>query len=163
MIKAFVTAGVAASVLAVAAPATAATDSCGALPASVQGNPNVQAGQTGALYLFHDGNGWNLRVTHPAGSRMVVAGTITATKEISHLTRLHLEKGDAVAISKDGHTLTFRFTNVGHLDGVRFTAECSHALKANVKVDGKGASTTQVFLGARRVHPTSVPFAIERH
>lgn len=165
MIKALVTTGTvitaAASILAFAAPASAATASCGSLPAAVQGNPSVKAGQAGALYLFHDSKGWNLRVTHPAGSRMAVTGTIVATQDISHLTKLHLEKGDAVSVS--GHTLSFRLTNIGHLDGVGFTAECSHALKVTARVNGKGASTTQVFLGAHRVHPTSVPFAIERH
>ncbi len=162
MLKALVTAGLAAgSVLAVAPPASAAT--CGTLPATVQGNPNVKAGQAGAAYLFHDAGGWKLRVTHPGSSRMLVTGTLTATRDISHLAKVHLEPGDAVGISRDGHTLTFRMSNVGHLDGVNFTAECSHALKVNVKVNGYGASTRQVFLGAHRVHPTSVPFTIERH
>jgi hypothetical protein len=103
-------------------------------------------------------------VTHPGTAKVVVSGTITATRDISHLTRVRLEPGDVAAVSPDGHTLTFRFTNFGHLDGVDFTAECSHALRVAVK----GASTQQIRtkqirLGAHRVHPTSVPFTIERH
>lgn len=162
MLKSLVTAGVcAASVLTVATPASAA--GCGTLPAAVQGNPNVKAGQAGVAYLFHDSQGWHVRVTHPGGSKVLVTGSITATRDISHVRATHLERGDAISVSKDGHTLSFRMTNVGHLDGVDFTAECSHALRVNVKVNGAGASTKQVFLGARRVHPTSVPFTIERH
>ena len=168
MLKTLLTAGaVTASVLAVAAPASAATtpatDSCGTLPAAVQGSPPVQAGQTGSVYLFHDAKGWKLRVTHAGSARQVVTGTITATRDISHLSRVRLEKGDRVGISRDGHTLTFRLANYGHLDGVNFTTACSHALKVNVRVNGKAASTQQVHLGAHRVHPTSVPFTIERH
>lgn len=164
MLKTLVTTGVAAaSVLVGSGPATAATPACGTLPASVHGNPSVRAGQAGAAYLFHDAGGWKLRVTHPGNARVVVSGTITATRGISHVTPAHLERGDAFRVSGDGHTLSFRMVNVGHLDGLDFTAECSHALRVNVRVDGHGASTRQVFLGAHRTHPTSVPFTIERH
>ncbi len=159
MLKALVITGLGASaVLGVSAPAQAAT-TCGTLPAQVQGSPGVRPGQAGTTYLWHDAHGWKLRVTHRGTSKAVVAGTITATRDISHLTRVRLEPGDSAVVSRDGHTLAFRFTNVGHLDGVDFTAECSHALRVVVR----GASTQQVYLGARRVHPTSVPFTIERH
>jgi hypothetical protein len=164
MLKTLVTTGVAAaSVLVASGPAAAAASTCGTLPATVQGNPNVRAGQAGDAYLFHDASGWKLRVTHPGTTRVVVSGTVTATRGISHVTPAHLEKGDAFSVSGDGHTLSFRMVNVGHLDGLDFTAECSHAMRVNVRVNGHGASTRQVFLGAHRVHPTSVPFTIERH
>jgi hypothetical protein len=159
MLKVLMTGGLcAAAVLTAAAPADAAI-SCGTLPGQVQGNPNLKAGQAGTTYLWHDAHGWKLRVTHPGSSRKVVTGTITASRDLGHVTKVQLDRGDAVAVSKDGHTLSFRFTNVGQLDGVDFSAECSKTLRVNIK----GASTQQVFLGAHRVHPTSVPFAIERH
>lgn len=142
-------------------PADAATG-CGSLPGQVQGSPNVQPGSRGVAYLWHDAHGWSLRVTHPGTAKAVVTGTITVTRDISHLQTVRLERGDAVAVSRDGHTLSFRMTNVGHLDGVNFTAECSPQMRVNVRVNGAGASTSQVFLGAHRVHPTSVPFTIER-
>ena len=152
---------VAAAVLTGTAPAHAA-ESCGTLPAQVQGNPNVQPGSRGVAYLWHDSHGWSLRVTHPGTARAVVTGTLTVTRDISHLQTVRLERGDAVAVSRDGHTLSFRMANVGHLDGVNFTADCSPKMRVNVKVNGVGASTSQVFLGAHRAHPTSVPFTIER-
>ena len=164
MLKTLVTTGLAAaSVLTVSGPAAAAVPACGTLPAAVQGNPTVRAGQAGDAYLFHDAQGWKLRVTHPGTARVVVGGTVTATRDISHVKPAHLERGDAFSVSRDGHTLSFRMVNVGHLDGLDFTAECSHALRVNVLVNGHGASTQRVFLGAHRVHPTSVPFTIERH
>jgi len=116
----------------------------------------------GAAYLWHDSYGWKLRVTHPSGSRMLVTGTIPASRGIGHLRTFHLERGDAVTLSSDGHTLAFRMTNVGHLDGVDFTAECSPTMRVNVRVNGAEAKPTQVWLGAHKVHPTSVPFAIQR-
>lgn len=164
MLKTLVASGVcAAAVLTVSAPAQAATTSCGTLPAQVQGNPTVKGGQAGAVYLFHDAAGWKVRVTHASTKSSVITGTIATSGQISHLATFHLEKGDAVRLSDGGHTLRFRMTNVGHLDGFGFTAECSKTLKMNVSVDGKGASTKAVWLGGHRVHPTSVPFAIERH
>lgn len=143
-----------------AAPAQAAT--CGTLPASVQGSPNLRAGDRGAAYLWHDAHGWQLGVTHHGTSRMVVTGTITASGAISHLTTVRLERGDAVAVSRDGHTLTFRMANVGHLDGVRFTAECSTRMRVALRVDGHVATPAQVHLGQHRVSPTSVPFTVQR-
>jgi hypothetical protein len=161
MLKILMTSGLcAAAVLTAAAPADAAT--CGTLPGQVQGNPNVKPGQAAAAYLWHDSQGWKLRVTHPGTTRMVVTGTITATRSITHLSVFHLERGDAVAVSSDGHTLSFRMTNIGHLDGVGFTAECSKTLRVNVRVNAHEATTKQVFLGSHRMHPTSVPFAIQR-
>jgi hypothetical protein len=164
MMKTLVATGVcAAAVLSVSAPAQAATSSCGTLPSQVQGNPDVRAGQDGAAYLFHDSKGWSVRVTHASSKGSVVTGTITATGLIGHVSTFHLEKRDAVRLSNGGHTLQFRLVNVGHLDGLSFTAECSKSMRVAIGVDGKGASTQAVYLGAHRLHPASVPFAIERH
>lgn len=147
----------AAAVLSAGSPAQATT--CGTLPAPVQGSPSVRGGQAGTTYLWHDGHGWHLRVTHPGSARVVVAGTLTASSGFRDLARVHLERGDAVALSRDGRTLAFRMANVGHLDGFDVRAECSRT----VRVALRGASTQQVFLGAHRAHPTSVPFTVERH
>ena len=162
MLKSLVIGGVAAATLAApvaVTPAEAAT--CGTLPRVVQGDPAVRAGQAGAAYLFHDARGWHLRVTHPGSSKVLVTGTITASSGISRLRTFHLERGDAVRVV-DGNTLSFRMTNVGHLDGVDFSAECSRTMRVSVRVNGTAASPRQVWLGAHRVHPTSVPFAIQR-
>ena len=152
---------VATSPLAVAAPAQA-TD-CGRLPAVVQGNPMVQPMQRGVAYLYHGTNGWGLRVTHASKTRIVVTGTVRASSGISHYRTFRLEHGDAVAESADGRLLSFRLSNYGGLDGFDFQAECSDQLTVDVKVAGQDLPTTRVYLGKDRVHPTSVPFTIERH
>ena len=151
------TAVAATAVLTAGSPAQAAT--CGTLPAQVQGSPAVRGGQAGTTYLWHDAHGWHLRVTHPGTARVVVTGTLTASSGFRDLSRVHLERGNTVALSRDGRTLAFRMTNVGHLDGFDVRAECSRTLRVALK----GTSTQQVFLGAHRVHPTSVPFTVERH
>ena len=148
--------------LAVAVPPAAAAD-CGRLPAVVQGDPQVKPGQAAAAYLYHGTHGWSLRVTHPSKQRMVVTGTLRASAGISHYRTVRLERGDAVAESRDGRTLSFRVSNYGGLDGFDFQAECSTRLTVSLAVNGAQASTTQVHLGKGRAHPTSVPFVVERH
>jgi hypothetical protein len=161
MLKPLVVSGLAAMATLTAVPAPAQAATCGTLPRAVQGDPVVRAGQAGAAYLFHDAHGWHLRVTHPGTSRMVVSGTITASRGISALHTYRLERGDVVRVV-NGSTLAFRMTNVGRLDGVDFAAECSPAMRVDVAVNGTRATAGQVFLGAHRVHPASVPFTIRR-
>jgi hypothetical protein len=152
---------VAAGPLAVATPATAAD--CGKLPAAVQGNPLVKPMQSGVAYLYHGTNGWGFRITHASKAKITVTGTIKASSGISHYRTYRLERGDAVADSRDGKLMSFRLTNVGGLDGFDFQAECSDQITVNVKVNGTQLPTTRVYLGKDRVHPTSVPFTVERH
>lgn len=162
MLKSLVIGALAAGSLAApvaVAPAEAA--GCGTLPRAVQGDPLVRAGQAGFAYLFHDTRGWHLRVTHPGTAKAVVSGTITASNGISRLHAYRLESGDVVRIS-NGTTLSFRMTNTGHLDGVDFSAECSRTMRVNVRVNGTEATPRQVFLGAHRVHPSTVPFTVQR-
>lgn len=163
MLKSLVAAGLTAAtsvgVPALTTPAQAAT--CGALPRAVQGDPLVRAGQAGDAYLWHDTHGWHLRVTHPGSARVIVSGTITASRGVTNVRPYRLERGDVVKVS-NGTSLAFRMTDYGHLDGVDFTAECSPTMRVSVRVNGSVASTRQVFLGAHRVHPTSVPFTIQR-
>lgn len=147
----------------VVVPPPAAAASCGTLPAVVQGNPGVQPMQRGFAYLYHSSAGWSLRVTHASHSKVVVTGTIRVSGALSNLRTVHLEKGDGVAISKDRSFLSFRMTNVGHLDGFDVSAGCSQRLTLNVRADGVGLPTTRVYLGKNRVHPTSVPVTVERH
>jgi hypothetical protein len=160
--KTLLAAALVASPLAAAAPSAEAAD-CGRLPAVVQGNPLAQAGDRGVAYLYHGTNGWGFRVTHASHSKITVTGTIKASSGISHYRTYRLERGDAVAESPDGKLMSFRLTNFGGLDGFDFQAECSQQLTVNVKVDGTQIPSTRAYLGKDRVHPTSVPFTIERH
>jgi hypothetical protein len=159
--KALICTALTAGAVLTGAPAAQAAD-CGRLPAAVQGNPGVRAGQAGLAYLFHDTHGWGLMVTHPGTTRAVVTGTLTASTPLTHLATVHLEQGDGAAPTNGGRTLSFRMSNVGHLDGIRFSGECVRTLKVALRVDGHPLTTQQVFLGSHRVHPTSVPFTVQR-
>ena len=134
--------------------------STGELPAVVLGSPAVKAHQAKGVYLWHDKHGYALRVTEPSSKRLVVTGTITVSADISNVKKVSTEKNDTVTVQ--GKTLTFRFVNDGGIDGVNFAAECSKTVHVALRADGKALTPEQVYLGARRQHPTSVPFTIER-
>jgi hypothetical protein len=139
-----------------------ATCSTGALPASVIGADGVKAQDALGVYLWHGKNGYALRVTHPGKQKVVFSGSITVTKAIHGVHRIRLEKADSFKVGPHRHTLAFRFTNYGFIDGINFTAACSKDVKLTLKIDKVAATPNQVFLGKDRVHPTSVPFTIER-
>jgi len=143
-----------------AAGSTAKGCSSGELPPVVLGSPDVRAHQDKGVYLWHDKHGYSLRVTEPSSKRFVVTGTITVSADISHVKKVSTEKNDTVTVR--GKTLTFRFVNDGGIDGVNFAAECSKTVHVALRAGDKALAPEQVFLGAHRQHPTSVPFTIER-
>jgi hypothetical protein len=134
----------------------------GTLPVDVLGAAGVKAQQALGVYLWHGKTGYALRVTHPGHQKVVFTGSITVTNAIGPVRKVKLEKVDAVKVGPRRHTLTFRFTNYGYLDGIDFAAGCSKNVKITLSIDQKPATPDQVFLGKNRTHPTSVPFTIER-
>jgi hypothetical protein len=150
-----------------AAPAAMATETAttcktGALPTVVVGSPNLKPGQAPAVYLWHDGNGYSLRVTHPGKEKLVVSGKITVSRHIHGFRRVSLERNDVAVVGPRRHQINFRFNNYGGIDGFNFKAQCSAKVKVELKVGDAQATPAQVFLGKDRTSPTSVPFTIER-
>jgi hypothetical protein len=143
---------------------TTGTRGCasGALPSVVLGSPEVKAGQALGVYLWHDANGYSLRVTKPGRERVVISGTITVNRHITSVKRVALESRDRVRVGPYRHRIHFRFTNYGYVDGFTFKAQCSRTVRVQLKIGNVQATPSQVFLGKDRTNPTSVPFTIER-
>ena len=142
--------------------ATGATTTCGALPAWTHGRPaDVHVRATAGDYLWHDSNGWHLRVTHHTRTRMVFAGRIVASSPIT-FTRVRDERRDKTALSADGKTLTFRFVNFGGIDGVDFSDACATTAQFAFAIDGHRTPLSRVFIGAHSTRPQSNPFTITR-
>jgi len=144
--------------------ATPSTTGCstGSLPAVVQGQPaGLHAGAAAGDYVWHDADGWHVAVTHANSKRLVFSGTIRATKPMTYA-RVRDERNDKVTLSSDKLTLTFRFTNFGHIDGVDIGADCARVLRFAFRADGASVPRTHVYLGSHGRHPTSDPFAVER-
>ena len=67
------------------------------------------------------------------------------------------------ALSADRRTLTFRFADYGHIDGVDFHAGCSPTLTATeLRVGADPLPASRVNLGATMRHPEQVPFTVHR-
>jgi hypothetical protein len=120
-------------------------------------------GERAGDYLWHNADGFHLRVTHRGDRRDVFAGTIRSNAVIA-FRPVRLEGRDALSLSADRRTLSFRFHDYGHIDGVDFVTDCATSITlANPTADGRPLPTTRVYLGRTRAHPASVPVTLTRH
>lgn len=152
------------------------------LPSAVVGDPLVQpgarAGTALGLYVWHDGEGWRVRLTHPEqvtttdasgatttkATRIEVAGRITASRPLSAVRPVRLEarqRGEHVAVQRPGRrTMTFRFINYGGIDGVDFRAGCAGRVTISAWTVTRNPDRTvtrtalPVFLGSARSQVT---------
>ena len=129
----------------------------------VQGRPkSFSGGDRGGDYLWHDLDGFHLRVTHKANERVVYTGVIHSSAPMT-MDRVRLEKGDAVALSADRRTIVFAFANHGHVDGVNFHTACAGRLTVSrLHAGSHRLPADRVYLGAFGVHPAHVPFTLHR-
>jgi hypothetical protein len=149
-----------------ASPSPSKSGGCEAAPwvGVVQGFPTGFGPQSpGGDYLWHDAKGFHLRVTHKGQEKVVFAGTITSPVKL-HMSPVKLEKGDVATLSADRKTITYKFNDYGFVDGIDFTTDCAPWLKvSHLTANGKPISTKRVYLGAKRVHPSAIPFIVHRN
>jgi len=149
---------------AVAMPTVAATTTCtdGHWPASVQGVPTLfHAGAAAGDYIWHDANGWHLRVTHASTSRAVFTGRIVSSAPMT-ATPIRLEAGDSITLSADKLTLTYRFANYGRIDGVDFRTACARRVSFSGSLNGVRLPLRRIWIGHGNRHPLQNPFVIVR-
>jgi hypothetical protein len=150
-----------------ATPATATTTTTptcvdGHWPASVQGKPtSLKSGGRAGDYLWHDATGWHLRVTHPTSAKVVFTGRIVASAPLT-VTPFRLESGDTWVLSADKLTLTYKFYNYGHIDGLDFKTACAHRLGFLGSIGGHKLPTSRIWIGHRNRHPLENRFVIVR-
>ena len=134
----------------------------GTWPGAVDGRPTqLQVGADAAVYLWHDSTGWHLRATHAGTGKQVITGKITSDGAIYGVAR-RTEKKDRVSHTASRHTITFRFTNYGGIDGLDFKVRCGKHLRFNGQLDKKQLAPEQVWMGTSNQHPEKVPFQITR-
>jgi hypothetical protein len=142
--------------------ATTATTCAGHWPASVQGVPTLyHVGARAGDYIWHDTNGWHVRVTHPTSSRVVFSGTIVSSAPLAERP-VKLEGRDYVALSADRKTITYRLYNYGRIDGFNFKTECAHTLKFTGNMAGSRLSPARIWIGRANLHPLQNPFIVTR-
>jgi hypothetical protein len=147
--------------LAVPAATLAACDD-GHWPASVQGRPTTfHAGGAAGDYIWHDGGGWHVRVTHANARELVFTGTIVSDKPLD-ADPVKLEGRDTVGVSADRKTITFRLDNYGGIDGFDFTTACSHRLTFRLSIGGADTPIGRIRIGSDNRHPLENPFSVTR-
>ncbi len=146
------------------ASAVPSTSACatGSWSSTVQGRPVTLApGSSEGVYLWHDGTGWSLRVTHPGSAKVVFTGTIDSSNGLSGVERA-TEASDHTYFNAAKGKVTFRFENYGRIDGIDFLVGCSNKITVHAQINGRPIPSSQVFLGHAPTNPTSVPFVAER-
>ncbi|MBL7621412.1 hypothetical protein [Frankia sp. AgB1.8] len=131
------------------------------LPDQVIGAPSVTPGGVDGVWVWHDGAGWHLRVTHPSTSPEVFTGTVRSAQTIT-AHPFALEKGDSFQLSADRHVLTFSLTNHGRIDGFDLTDQCAIYTQFGFQHAGAELPASAVHLGAHAVAAATDPFIIRR-
>jgi hypothetical protein len=151
------------------APAAGRADRClpdgadDAWPAEVQGRPDgFEAGDAGGVYMWHDADGWHLRVTHRQDDKAVFRGQIVTRGTVRDVHAVRDEAGDKVRTGGKAHVIRFSFANHGQVDGLDFHTTCAPALRLELGAGGKHLPASRVFLGHAAVHPDSNPYTIRR-
>lgn len=152
--------------LAAVAPGAGATGAASACtteswPADVHGRPAAHPEATG-VYLWHNENGWKLRVNEPGADRAVFTGSIKVDGQLVSWGR-HLEnRAEGVVTRTDAGRAAFRFVNYGGVDGLNFVTRCASTLSVRVKLDGVPVPAEQIFIGTDGHHPASLPTTVTR-
>ena len=144
-------------------PATCATAPDDAWPAWTNGRPaNVDPKTAAGVYMWHDGTGWHIRVTHRTDARRVFAGRVVTSGRFVGVSSVRLEGHDSRAVSADHHTVTFRFENHGAIDGLNFRTRCAPSMTFSFTSDGTVLAATKVTIGHAGSNPAADPFTIGR-
>ncbi|MGZ4674304.1 MAG: hypothetical protein ACXV8K_16710 [Ilumatobacteraceae bacterium] len=135
----------------------------GAWPWWVQGRPDsFEAGATGGVYMWHDGDGWHIRVTHANDDKTTFTGRLQTSGEFVGVHPIALEHNDLVHVGSGGHVVTFKFENYGHIDGFDFHTSCAPSIFVSLARGTHRLPTDRIFIGDHEVHPAADPFRIHR-
>jgi hypothetical protein len=145
-----------------ASATTTATTCTGHWPRAVRGVPTAwHSGARGGDYIWHDANGWHVRVTHATSSKVVFSGTIVSSEPLAEAP-VKLEGRDFVALSADRKTITYRLYNYGKVDGFNFKTACAHSLKFTGFRSGVKLPVSRIWVGHDNKHPLQNPFIVTR-
>ena len=151
-----------------AAPTATTNTKCdderdGAWPWWTQGKPDsFEAGATGGVYMWHDGDGWHVRVTHANDDKTTFTGRLQTSGAFVGVKPIALEHNDVVSVGSGGHVVTFKFENYGHIDGFDFHTSCAPAISVSLTRGGHRLPTDRIFIGDHQIHPAGNPFRIHR-
>ena len=137
---------------------------------NVEGQPNgFDAGDRGAVYLWHSSDGWHIRTTDVANTAHHYTGTValSAGARFTSFSTVQLERTDRVWVDGD-NILHYDFTTYDHIDGVNFTVSACdgarehEAIHFNMDYNGHEDDPSRIALGDTKQHPASANFAVTR-
>jgi hypothetical protein len=132
-------------------------------PAFVQGRPaGINPHTTAAIYMWHDGSGWSIRVTHKTTNVRSFGGQLFTSGTFTNVHPVHLEKNDVFQVSSDKHTIVFLFKNYGGIDGLNFFTHCAPSITFSYQSDGATSPASKIIIGKNSVRPPTDPFQIFR-
>ena len=129
-----------------------------AWPVWVDGRPARDPGVT----IWHNAQGWHVRVTHNTLHDRVFSGEIRTTGSLVAVHAVRLERNDYLQVGAGLHTLKFRFNNYGGIDGFDFATKCAPFLQFGFLSDGHVVAPSHISIGAGSHHPARDPFVIAR-
>jgi len=134
-----------------------------AWPNWVQGTPrDIDPRNTAAIYMWHDGNGWQIRVTHHKTNLRTFSAQLHTPGAFTDVTPVHLERSDQFQVSRDRHDITFLFRNFGAIDGLSFFTHCAPSINFAYQSDGRTSPPDNIVIGHNSSHPENDPFTIHR-
>jgi hypothetical protein len=135
-----------------AAPATPKTP-------VAEGTPTIDDSRPMGYYIFHNDDGFHLR-THGPGAEHVFDAVLRTKGTFENVDVVKLEQDDHVDLLDGGHKLVIHFHTFNLTDGVNFTVKDGERVRFNLKVDDEHIATSNIFLGAKGVHPKHNPFSL---
>jgi hypothetical protein len=156
-------------------PQAAQAAACDASPwqgaISPEGRPDkLDAGDSGAVYVWHDGDGWHVRATDVRAVDHHYTGTIhlgPAAAAIVDVRPVRDERDDRVSVDGD-NTLHYDFHTYASIDGVDFRVTCStgrqrdrERLTFHTELDGHPIAD-RVRIGDSKRSPRTADFAFAR-
>jgi hypothetical protein len=157
------TSGASATVVARPRPARCATAIDDSWPSSANGRPaGVDPKTAAGVYMWHDGTGWHIRVTHRGVALRTFSGELVTAGRFVGVSSVRLEGHDSRSVSPDHHTITFRFENHGAIDGLNFRTHCAPSIAFTFLSDGQSLAPNEVTIGRSGTNPASDPFTIVR-
>ncbi len=169
-----------ATTLAIAAPASPAMTLTGAMVCgdgpwigpngiNVEGAPNVDPGDDGAAYVWHNASGWHLRTTDALNVAHHYYGTIQVSPDanVMSLQPVKLDPGDKVWLTSD-KVIHYDLTTYTGADGFDFTvsscagSKAHEALQFAMNYDGFSQDVSRIKLGPNKAHPLFATFSVYR-
>lgn len=137
-----------------------------------EGRPDgFDAGDAGAVYVWHDGDGWHIRTTDRRATDHHYTGTIRLSPAGS-FTDVHAvrdEKDDKIFLVGE-NTLRYDFRTFASIDGADFRVTCPHERKGEIEhqrltfhteFDGHPVAG-RVRIGDSKQSPRAATFAFTR-